>query len=82
MISKFARLKFELFTKPSNLDFLRAHQTYPKIAQFERIMFISANPLKTLYVEGITCLTHKPHFLIIPLYGEIFIYSKDVKGLT
>ncbi len=26
MIAKFARLEFELFTKPSNLDFLRACQ--------------------------------------------------------
>jgi hypothetical protein len=26
MITKFARLKFELFTKPSKLDFLRVHQ--------------------------------------------------------
>jgi len=26
MITKFARLEFELFTKPSKLDFLRVHQ--------------------------------------------------------
>ncbi len=26
MITKFARLEFELFTKPSNSDFLRDHQ--------------------------------------------------------
>ena len=26
MIAKFARLEFELFTKPSTLDFLRVHQ--------------------------------------------------------
>ena len=26
MITKFARLKFDLFTKPSKLDFLRVHQ--------------------------------------------------------
>jgi len=28
MITKFARLKFELFTKPSKTDFLRVHQSY------------------------------------------------------
>ena len=28
MITKFARLEFELFTKPSKLDFLRFHQKY------------------------------------------------------
>jgi len=28
MITKFARLEFELFTKPSKSDFLRIHQTY------------------------------------------------------
>jgi hypothetical protein len=27
MITKFARLEFELFTKPSKSDFLRVHQT-------------------------------------------------------
>jgi len=27
MITKFARLEFELFTKPSKLDFLRVNQT-------------------------------------------------------
>jgi hypothetical protein len=26
MITKFARLEFELFTKPSKSDFLRVHQ--------------------------------------------------------
>jgi len=26
MITKFARLEFELFTKPSKSDFLRTHQ--------------------------------------------------------
>jgi len=26
MIAKFARLEFELFTKPSKSDFLRSHQ--------------------------------------------------------
>jgi len=26
MIAKFARLEFELFTKPSKSDFLRVHQ--------------------------------------------------------
>jgi len=26
MITKFARLEFELFTKPSTSDFLRVHQ--------------------------------------------------------
>ena len=28
MITKFARLEFELFTKPSKSDFLRVHQCY------------------------------------------------------
>ena len=28
MITKFARLEFEPFTKPSNLDFTRVHQTF------------------------------------------------------
>jgi hypothetical protein len=28
MITKFARLEFELFTKPSKSDFLRAHQGF------------------------------------------------------
>jgi len=30
MITKFARLEFELFTKPSKLDFLRVHQILTK----------------------------------------------------
>jgi len=30
MITKFARLEFELFTKPSKSDFLRVHQHYKK----------------------------------------------------
>jgi hypothetical protein len=29
MITKFARLEFELFTKPSKSDFLRIHQFLP-----------------------------------------------------
>ncbi len=28
MITKLARLEFELFTKPSNFDFIRVHQFY------------------------------------------------------
>jgi len=28
MIAKFARLEFELFTKPSKFDFLRVHQIW------------------------------------------------------
>jgi hypothetical protein len=31
MITKFARLEFELFTKPSKSDFLRVHQIWKGI---------------------------------------------------
>jgi hypothetical protein len=35
MITKFARLEFELFTKPSKSDFLRKHQTYDNCRKCE-----------------------------------------------
>jgi hypothetical protein len=44
MIAKFARLEFEIFTKPSKLDFLRVHQSgghkikLRLICLFEKIM--------------------------------------------
>jgi len=35
MITKFARLEFELFTKPSQSDFLRVHQFLPVTLFFQ-----------------------------------------------
>jgi hypothetical protein len=39
MITKFARLEFELFTKPSKLDFLQVHQALKelKVKRVERV---------------------------------------------
>ncbi len=42
MITKFARLEFELFTKPSKSDFLRVHQssTPEDFPKFFRLRFL------------------------------------------
>jgi hypothetical protein len=43
MITKFARLEFELFTKPSKLDFLRVHQCWVGIYFTGRIDILGKN---------------------------------------
>ncbi len=41
MITKFARLEFELFTKPSKSDFLR--NRYPNQVKIKKYIIIKAN---------------------------------------
>ena len=51
MITKFARLKFELFTKPSKLDFLRVHQKLNGVNAGE--VFVGSFGYKTKAKYGI-----------------------------
>jgi len=43
MITKFARLEFELFTKPSKTEFLRVYQVY-RFAAYDMAEFIDSRP--------------------------------------
>jgi hypothetical protein len=68
MITKFARLKFELFTKPSKLDFLRVHQIYITYSISRQILpLVISIGFPNVHLLILNTLTH---FLDKELNGE------------
>ncbi len=67
MITKFARLEFELFTKPSKSDFLRIHQI------MQNLFLLTCNMSKLVY-KFYTYVTNL-------FYIDKSIYSFCVKKL-
>jgi len=53
MITKFARIEFELFTKPYKTEFLRIHQVY-RLAAYDMAKFIDLRPSDiNLFLKGV-----------------------------